>query len=126
MTLICPSECEEISSTREYLQTLPTSSSPIHSCHFIDVRQSMKNGGGPACLRLRVVLNDQQIAVLHPRALLNGAVYDQLVRWVHQHYRDSLHPDELGDPKLLEESRAALEDLTNILQLGAIYDVQKR
>jgi succinylarginine dihydrolase len=42
------------------------------------------------------------------------------------HYRDKLHPDDLGDPKLLQESRAALEDLTNILQLGSIYDFQKR
>ena len=126
MVLICPSECEEIASTREYLKNLPTSSSPIHSCHFIDVRQSMKNGGGPACLRLRVVLNDQQMSALHPRALLTPAIYDQLVRWVHAHYRQSLHPDELGDAKLLQESRAALDDLTNILQLGSIYDFQKR
>jgi succinylarginine dihydrolase len=126
MTLICPTECEEIASTREYLKTLPTSTSPIHSCHFIDVRQSMKNGGGPACLRLRVVLTDEQMAALHPRALLTPTIYDQLVRWVHAHYRDSLHPDELGDPKLLEESRAALDDLSNILQLGSIYDFQKR
>src|SRR3954471_4059139 len=126
MVLICPSECEEIPSTREYLKTLPTSSSPIHSCHFIDVRQSMKNGGGPACLRLRVVLDDKQIAALHPKALLTNLLYEQLLRWVHQHYRESLHPDELGDPKLLDESRAALDDLTNILQLGAVYDFQRR
>jgi succinylarginine dihydrolase len=126
MVLICPRECEEIASTREFLKTLPTSSSPIHSCHFIDVRQSMKNGGGPACLRLRVVLNDQQMAALHPRALLTPGVYDQLVRWVHQHYREQLHPDDLGDAKLLEETRTALDDLSNILQLGSIYDFQKR
>jgi len=126
MVLICPSECEEIASTREYLKTVPTSTSPIHSCHFIDVRQSMKNGGGPACLRLRVVLNDEQMGALHQRALLTPPVYDQLVRWVHAHYRDKLHPDELGDPKLLEETRAALDDLSNILQLGSIYDFQKR
>ena len=66
------------------------------------------------------------MAALHPRALLTATAYEQLVRWVHHHYRDSLHPDELGDPKLLEESRAALDDLTNILQLGSIYDFQKR
>jgi succinylarginine dihydrolase len=126
MVLICPSECEEVASTREYLKTLPTSSSPIHSCHFIDVRQSMKNGGGPACLRLRVVVNDQQMAALHPKALLTNLLYEQLVRWVLQHYRDKLHPDELGDPQLLDESRAALDDLSNILQLGSIYDFQKR
>jgi len=126
MVLICPSECEEIASTREYLKTVPTSTSPIHSCHFIDVRQSMKNGGGPACLRLRVVLSDEQMGALHQRALLTPPVYDQLVRWVHAHYRDKLHPDELGDPKLLEETRAALDDLSNILQLGSIYDFQKR
>jgi succinylarginine dihydrolase len=79
MVLICPSECEEIASTREYLKMLPTASSPIHSCHFIDVRQSMKNGGGPACLRLRVVVNEQQMAALHPRALLTARRF--MINW---------------------------------------------
>jgi succinylarginine dihydrolase len=126
MVLICPTECEEIASTRDYLKSLPTSTSPIHSCHFIDVHQSMKNGGGPACLRLRVALTDKQLAALHARALLTPALYDQLVQWVHRHYREKLHPDDLGDPMLLDESHVALEDLTNILQLGPIYEFQRR
>jgi succinylarginine dihydrolase len=126
MVLIAPAECREMESTREYIESLPTSTSPILSCHFIDVRQSMKNGGGPACLRLRVVLNEAELGAVHRRALLTNELYNELVQWVHRHYRDKLHPDDLADPRLLDEVRTALDDLSRILQLGSIYDFQRR
>jgi succinylarginine dihydrolase len=78
----------------------------------------MRNGGGPACLRLRVVLTPEELAAVTPSALMNGALYDQLKVWASTHYRDRLAPDELGDPALLTESRAALDALTGILNLG--------
>jgi succinylarginine dihydrolase len=91
--------------------------SPIHQAHFIDLRQSMNNGGGPACLRLRVVLTDQQRARLHPGIVLTDALYDQLVGWVHRHYRDELCPDDLRDPSLVDESHRAAAALSKIMQL---------
>ena len=92
---------------------------------FVDVRESMRNGGGPACLRLRVAMNDAERAALRGRTRLDDALYDELVAWARTHYRETLHPEELGDPALLTESRDALEALSRILQLGSIYPFQR-
>jgi succinylarginine dihydrolase len=81
----------------------------------------MRNGGGPACLRLRVVMNDAQYEALGARALLNDHLYEALVTWVGRHYRETLGPDELADPQLMAESRTALDELTQIMQLGSDF-----
>jgi succinylarginine dihydrolase len=99
--------------------------SPIRSVHFVDVRQSMRNGGGPACLRLRVVLSDAELAGMHQGVLFTEALHQQLRDWIERRYRDHLTPADLKDPKLLEESRAALDELTRITGLGAIYEFQR-
>ena len=89
-----------------------------------DLKQSMQNGGGPACLRLRVVLDaDAQAAVL-PGVWMTGALHAQLVSWVERHYRDRLLPADLADPALLDESRTALDRLTQLLGLGNLYPFQ--
>ena len=91
---------------------------------FVDVRQSMRNGGGPACLRLRVVLTDTEAGAMHPGVVFTDALYAQLGDWIERHYRDELTPADLADPKLLEESRAALDELTRMLDLGPVYEFQ--
>jgi succinylarginine dihydrolase len=98
---------------------------PIDGARVFDLRQSMRNGGGPACLRLRVVLTPAQRAAVHPGAWLEPARHAQLVAWVERHYRDRLEPDDLADPRLLDESRTALDRLTAILGLGAFYEFQR-
>ena len=62
MTLILPMESRENPKVYEYLLELIQQDTPIKNLEFVDVRQSMRNGGGPACLRLRVVLNEQELA----------------------------------------------------------------
>jgi len=91
----------------------------------VDVRQSMRNGGGPACLRLRVVLTDAERARLASGALVDEARLDALEDWVRAHHRDRLTPGDLADPALLEESRTALDELTAMLGLGAVYPFQR-
>ena len=118
MALICPAECGEITSTREFLARLPDLATPIRAVHFVDIRQSMNNGGGPACLRLRVVLTEAEQAAAAPGVFLTNALYEALCAWVQRHYRDRLSPDDLADPKLLEESRTALDELTKILGIN--------
>jgi succinylarginine dihydrolase len=88
---------------------------------FVDVRQSMRNGGGPACLRLRVVLDEAKLGALGARAVLDGSLYDDLVAWVNRHYRETLGPDDLADPALLLEGRTALDELTQIMHLGSDF-----
>jgi succinylarginine dihydrolase len=98
---------------------------PVREVRYIDVRQSMKNGGGPACLRLRVVLTREELSRAHPGVFLTDTLYDELTAWGDRYYRGRLTPDDLSDPHLPEECRAALDALTRILQLGSIYSFQK-
>ena len=125
MSIICASECHESEPTRAYIEKMLDADNPILSAHYVDVRQSMKNGGGPACLRLRVVLTDDEVAALHQPILLTDRLYEQLSAWIEKHHRDKLRSDDLADPKLLEESRAALDELTQILGIGSIYPFQR-
>jgi succinylarginine dihydrolase len=97
----------------------------VREIHFLDVRQSMRNGGGPACLRLRVVLSDKERQAIKGRVFLDDALYADLVQWVTQHYRDRLSPSDLADPRLLDESRTALDALTKLLRLGSVFPFQK-
>jgi succinylarginine dihydrolase len=85
----------------------------------------MDNGGGPACLRLRVSLTQREMGLAIPGVFLTGQLYAQLQEWIQKHYRDRLAPGDLADPKLLEESRGALDELTRILGLGSIYAFQR-
>jgi succinylarginine dihydrolase len=126
MILIAPSECEEDKSVRRYLLRLTEESShPIRQVRFFNLRESMRNGGGPACLRLRVVLKHPEIQACNPKAFMTENLYKQLVDWVNRHYRDRLSPFELADPALLNESRKALDELTQLLDLGSIYRFQR-
>lgn len=84
---------------------------------YFDLKQSMKNGGGPACLRLRVLLNEAEIAAIKPRVFLDEKLYNELVVWVKKHYRKELRVSDLADESLHEETRVALRELENILEL---------
>ncbi|AMQ88550.1 N-succinylarginine dihydrolase [Marinobacter sp. LQ44] len=124
MLLAVPGECREVPSVSRYLDQLVKGDGPITSAEVFDVKQSMRNGGGPACLRLRVVLNDEELHAINRGVILTDALYDRLVTWVNAHYRSELDQQDLADPMLLEEVRKALDELTGILGLGSIYDFQ--
>ena len=125
MTLIAPSECAEHGRARRVIDRLLGAGTPLRSVRYVDVRQSMSNGGGPACLRLRVVLTEDELSRVRPGVMLTETLYASLVAWVNRHYRERLSADDLADPKLLEESRAALDELTGLLGVGALYPFQK-
>jgi succinylarginine dihydrolase len=57
--------------------------------------------------------------------ILDERLYDELKAWIEKHYRERLSPNDLADPALLQESRAALDELATILGLGTLYDFQK-
>jgi succinylarginine dihydrolase len=92
---------------------------------FQELDQSMAGGGGPACLRLRLPLTHQEMASMAPGVLLDETILQQLEAWVDQHYRDELTPAALADPQLLREAQQALDALTQILGLGALYTFQR-
>lgn len=118
LTLIAPTETEENSYTKAYCDKLVSGNGPIGDVMYVDVRQSMRNGGGPACLRLRVVLTEAERKAANQKMLMGSGVYDELCNWVEKHYREELAPDDLGDPMLMRESFTALDALTKIMNLG--------
>lgn len=125
MTLVVPGECQEREAVWRTIQDyLLAGNNPINDVVVKDVKQSMRNGGGPACLRLRVVLSGAERAALTGRVLLTYALYDDLTAWVNRHYRDRLAPDDLADPQLAEESLTALDELTQLLKIGPVYPFQ--
>jgi len=123
MALVVPHECRENPAVAAYLQQLVASGGAIDELVEFDLRQSMRNGGGPACLRLRVVLTDAEAAAMHQGVLMNEDLYARLVPWVERHYRDRVEPRDLADPQLARECMAALEELERILGLPGLYDL---
>ena len=125
MTLILPRESQENQNVHGYLLDLIAQDTPIKHLEFVNVRQSMRNGGGPACLRLRVVLNEEELAQVNPAFVFSEELFLTLNNWVDKHYRDSLSSADLADPNLLYESRGALDELTQIMGLGSFYEFQQ-
>ena len=124
MLLVVPEECRNNARVWDYLQQLTAGQGPIREVKVFDLKQSMQNGGGPACLRLRVALNEQELAAVNPGVLMSDALHDTLVAWVDKHYSDRLSEADLADPQLLTECRTALDELTQILKLGSVYPFQ--
>lgn len=122
MRLIAPMECQTTPSVATYLKALTDDSTqPIRDVVYVDVRESMSNGGGPACLRLRVLMNDAEINAVNPAFLLDEAKIDALQQWVSKHYRDELAPRDLLDENLMEESIQALKALESLLGVSDLY-----
>lgn len=125
MELVVPGECEMDPAVYQTLDSVVANDdNPIAAYRVLDVKQSMQNGGGPACLRLRVVMSAAERAAVSARVMLDDGLYDDLCAWVNRHYRERLAINVLADPALVDETREALDALTRLLELGPIYDFQ--
>ena len=126
MALVLPGECAGHPGVQRVVADLVADpASPVKSAIHLDLRESMRNGGGPACLRLRVPLTQAEAAAVAPGCLWTPALHARLEDWVHRRYRETLAPEALGDPALLRESREALDELTAILGIGPVYPFQR-
>ncbi|WP_407435057.1 N-succinylarginine dihydrolase [Lelliottia sp.] len=125
MLLVLPQESQNHQGVWRYLSELVKGDNPISELKVFDLRESMANGGGPACLRLRVVLTQDEIRAVNPAVLMNDALFNTLNDWVDRYYRDRLTQADLVDPQLLREGREALDALTKILHLGSVYPFQR-
>jgi succinylarginine dihydrolase len=117
MGLIVPEEARETPSVWRWLEALVAGNGPIRRLFVVDVRQSMANGGGPACLRLRVVAD---AAAVDPRFMVGEAKLDRLAAAIAQHWPERIAPEDLLRPALwaqMEDARAALLEA---LELGEL------
>ncbi len=121
--LVAPTECAENAAVSAYLQELASSTAPINEVLYFDLRESMKNGGGPACLRLRVQLQTAELNSIGARVLMDDALYQDLCGWVSKHYRDRLAFEDLKDPQLIDELKTAAQALEEVLHLPGLYEL---
>lgn len=119
--LIAPREAQESERVRACIERLVAGPEPIDEVRYLDLRQSMQGGGGPACLRLRVVLTAQEEAAVAPGVRFSPALHEALVAWVERHYRSELRLSDLRDPQFVRECREGLEALCVVLGLRGIY-----
>lgn len=125
MAVVAPVESREDRYARAFFEKVRTSGGPIKAVHHLDLRQSMENGGGPACLRQRIVLSDEDRAAVKARVFWDDALGAQLESWVSRNYRDKLVGKDLADPQLVRQNLTALDELTKLLELGSVYDFQR-
>jgi succinylarginine dihydrolase len=85
----------------------------------------MRNGGGPACLRFRMVLNESEFQHVKPSVWFNMNVYGETMEVINKYYRDNLELNDLRDPNLLIETRTALDEISQILGYRDLYDFQR-
>jgi succinylarginine dihydrolase len=125
MAIVAPMESRESEPARRFLERVLVEDNPVKAIHYLDVRQSMQNGGGPACLRQRIRLTDAERAAIAANVFFTPELHESLSTWVMRHYRDRLSAADLADPSLAREGMDALDELTRILGLGSIYEFQQ-
>jgi succinylarginine dihydrolase len=113
--LIVPDEARETKSVWAWLEAHVAGNGPIRQVEVVDVRQSMANGGGPACLRLRVVADP---AAIDPRFLVDEARLDLIASVVEAHWPEAIGSDEIADPALVARIEAAHRALLKALKLS--------
>lgn len=125
LLLVAPAEVRENARAAAVLDRWTAPGGPVAEALVLDLRQSMRNGGGPACLRLRVPLTRGERAAVGARVFIDESLAADLDAWIRRHYRDRLTPADLADPALLDESRRALDELTALLALPSVYPFQR-
>jgi len=116
-TLIVPAEARETASVWSWIERHVAGNGPIRQVEVVDVRQSMANGGGPACLRLRVVADP---ATVEPRFLVDQAKLDRLGKVIERSWPEAINHAELQQPALIAEVEAARAELLQTLDLEAL------
>jgi succinylarginine dihydrolase len=117
MALILPTEARDNERVWRWLEAMVAGNGPIRRLIPVDVRQSMANGGGPACLRLRVVCAPETV---DPRFLLDEAKIDCLSEIVTRHWPETIAPDALSSPALWADIRNARAAALEALDLMAL------
>ena len=117
MTLVAPTECRHTPSVKAWIDRHLSGNGAIRRVNYVDVRQSMANGGGPACLRLRVQCDPADV---DPRFLLDEAKIGRLEEVVAGHWPESLEPASIQSAEVVATIRQARQALCEVLELGEL------
>ena len=117
MTLVAPTECRDTPSVAGWIERHLASNGAIRRVDFVDVRQSMANGGGPACLRLRVACDPADV---DPRFLVDEARLDRLSDLVALHWPEEISSDEIQSASLIADVERARRQLLDMLELSEL------
>ena len=120
--MIVPQQCEQ-SRPKRVLDRL-LAHDFVDRVHYLDLSQSMQGGGGPACLRLRIPLTQDELSQIPQGIVLTEDKLASLKQWVEKHFRESLSTEDLADPQLFHETQTALDSLTQLLDIGSVYAFQ--
>ncbi len=117
MALIVPTEAQRTPAVWAWLEAHIAGNGPIRKVIPVDVRQSMANGGGPACLRLRVVCNP---ASVDPRFIATPAKLDAIAAIIERHWPEAIAPDDLALPALVADVQRARDALLDVTGLAGV------
>lgn len=117
MALVVPSECQESASVWSWCEHMLASNGPIRKVIPVDVRQSMANGGGPACLRLRVVADPRTV---DQRFMLDEAKTERIEAVIAEMWPESIDPQDIGTDALAKRVIEAREALLSVLSLDSL------
>lgn len=117
MALIVPTEASASAPVQAWVTRMLASNGPIRGVLPVDVRQSMANGGGPACLRLRVVADPETV---DPRFLLDEARLDKIEQVISRHWPETVDSSDLGNKTLAQQCLAARASLLTSLDLAQL------
>ena len=122
--LIAPVRCRRNALVRKYLQSITGRHKAIKKVRYVNLEQSLWNGGGPACLRLRVMMTNEEFSALHSGIIFTDKLHLKLRNWIKKYYVGNLIYEDLFVPSYINRCRDALSELTDILDLGSIYPFQ--
>lgn len=125
MVLLAPVEVRDHPRSKAVIDRLLDEVNPIERVYYFDLSESMRAGGGPRSLSLPAILTASEWEAVYPELILTEGLYQTLIEWVNGNYREELLPGDVADPELLYETRRALDDLTEILDLGPLYPFQQ-
>ncbi len=117
MGLVLPTEARAIPAVWNWLEAHVAGNGPIRRLLPVDVRQSMANGGGPACLRLRVVADPARV---DPRFIADATKLDRIAEVVAKHWPEAIAPNDLASPALAADVRKARAALLAALDLSEL------
>lgn len=115
--LLLPVECEQDAAVKRYVETELRQQLALQEIAYVDLQQSMRNGGGPACLRLRVNLDKAALRALKGRLILDDELHEQLVALVQKEYPERLTLEQLADWQFTRQVMETTRNLYRLLDL---------